>query len=315
MTHVKSLYSTCEAKNLCSVLNKKLSGPKCRIVATVFISWRFRVPMNRTGMVRRRTTCSKLCQKSLTELVVVCFGKHKRGRSNQRELPPLFNDPAQASSSSQMKTKHDAHKDVQRVMIGKSCLVLDLDSTLITTFGEERDWKYMADHGSRSLVHKTYDLDIDGIMMWGTKRPYLREFLETSFEVFDIVGVWSAGTSEYVREVVREIFPRRPDFIWTRKDCVEHMELLSKVIILQKPLTKLFRSCPDIDPKRTLIVDDYSSVCRQDTLYHIQIPEWRGRFKSLTAVDQSLKQLAEWFETHLPYAEDFKFLSHKGIFS
>ena len=196
----------------------------------------------------------------------------------------------------------------------KSCVVLDLDSTLIHTFGSQSQWSFVESHDSSRIKNRIFDVKVSDQLMWGSLRPYTKLFISTCFETFDLVGIWSAGTSEYVREIIREVFDQQPHFIWTRKDCQLFFDQENGHKILQKPLTKLFEKYQQLDPLRTMIIDDYTDVCRQDTLYHVHIPVWGGKFESLTSIDRSLKQLSSWMKTSLKDQTDFKFVSHKDIF-
>lgn len=199
----------------------------------------------------------------------------------------------------------------------KSCAVLDLDSTLIHTFGSFQTWQYVEKEPSERIRKRLFDIKTCGEFMWGTKRPYTSEFLQSCFETFDIVGVWSAGMKDYVHEIVAEIFTgagiRCPDFIWSRKDCEDYFNEQTCSIVKQKPLSKLYSHFPELDNKRTLIFDDYTDVCWQDTMYHVHVPAWRGNFDTLTKADIHLKSLSKWIREDLPSSTDYKTVSLKGI--
>jgi hypothetical protein len=198
----------------------------------------------------------------------------------------------------------------------KSCAVLDLDSTLVHTFGNDYTWKFIDFDENKRLKDRVFDIKFSGVFKWGTIRPGTEKFLNTCFEVFDMVGVWSAGTYDYVHKIVDEIFPRSPDFVWTKDDCVpsiysqdeDHNENINKVV--QKPLEKLLLHYPDINPKQILIFDDYLDVCEQNALYHVHVPAWEGTFDTLNACDPTLTKLARWLPSLKNY-EDYKFASPK----
>lgn len=207
----------------------------------------------------------------------------------------------------------------------KSCVVLDLDATLVNTFGNDYNWKFVDLDSNKRLKHRVFDIKYNGIFKWGTTRPGTDKFLEACFEHFDIVGVWSAGDYDYVYKIVEEIFPRRPDFIWTRSDCVESLcDVNTDVInghhiistsckknsVLQKPLEKIFNYYPYIDPKRTLIFDDYLDVCGQNQLYHVHVQAWMGSYESMIACDTTLSKLTKWIKT-LSDLNDYKFAQVK----
>jgi hypothetical protein len=191
---------------------------------------------------------------------------------------------------------------------------LDLDATLVDTFGDEEIRQYLDDEDPQ-LMERYFEINSDSYMMWGSLRPHTKEFLATCQEVFDMVGIWSAGTYDYVHMIVDDVLEIEPSFVWTRNDCEFHYDPYLCEVIRQKPLQLLFDAMPCIDPKRTLIVDDYSSVCRQDTLQHIHLPAWRGAFAGLIKPDDALLKLGTWFQETISTAEDYKFIPHKDIFA
>lgn len=184
----------------------------------------------------------------------------------------------------------------------KSCIVLDLDATLVNTFGDIHTWKFIDQHSNDRI----FDIKTSGSFLWGTKRPGVDQFLKACFHHFDMVGVWSAGAYDYVYKIVEEIFVKRPDFIWTRRDCVP--TIFEEEEVVQKPLEKLFKFYPQINPRKTLIVDDYLDVCGQNSLYHVHVPAWRGQFDSINNNDDVLLRLARWLK-ELKNFEDYKFAS------
>ena len=205
----------------------------------------------------------------------------------------------------------------------KSCAVLDLDSTLVDMFGTEEEWRYMLGEKRQKVLASTLTIKVAGNFMWGAKRPYCDEFLAACFETFDLVGVWSAGSVEYVDEVVQELFggDRKPAFIWAKPMCVESVVIggvdsAPEVLkTRQKPLSKLFKEYPNIDPDRTLIFDDMIEVCQQDSLHHVHVPAFFGKYDSLHSEDNSLLQLSRWMKTHVAKFHDYKRLALKGVVS
>ena len=72
----------------------------------------------------------------------------------------------------------------------RSAAILDLDATLVNTFGDERDWSETEGEDRNPAKQRIFNLCVDKSMfMWGTKRPYAKEFLRTCFENFDIVDL------------------------------------------------------------------------------------------------------------------------------
>lgn len=175
----------------------------------------------------------------------------------------------------------------------KSCGVLDLDSTLVNIFGNKSNWENVASE-SRKKNTRVIAVNLETEFMWGTKRPYVAEFLDTCFKNFDLMIVWSAGAEAYVKKIVEILFTKqKPHYVFTRYDCVISMSQDGDEV-RQKPLSLLKKRVPEIDLKRTLIFDDFQEVCEQDILNHIHVNPWEGDFDSLTKCDTVLIDLIKW---------------------
>jgi len=195
----------------------------------------------------------------------------------------------------------------------KSCLVLDLDETLVHFFGSEDDWDFIEDYESNEVRSRILDIKVEGEFMWGVARPYTKEFLYNVQSLFDVVGIWSAGVKSYVEEIAKELFPvTQPYFVWSRDKCI--VMTTNTNTVRQKPLSKLFAAFPEIDPKRTLILDDRSEVCHQDTLSHIDMPVWDATFSDIDRTDISLKCICEWMKEIVPTSRNYRTAITKGIF-
>ena len=201
----------------------------------------------------------------------------------------------------------------------KSCCVLDLDSTLVNMFGTDKDWSYTHGEKRPSVLASILDIKVSGGFMWGAKRPHCDLFLKTCFDLFDVVGVWSAGSTAYVEEVVVELFNVQnnlyPKFVWSKPKCVNGLIEDNFLRIKQKPLSLLFSEYPEIDPNRTLLIDDMQEVCEQDTLMHVHVPAFGGTFESLHSKDDTLLRLNNWMMSELPKSKDYKSISMKGVFT
>lgn len=195
----------------------------------------------------------------------------------------------------------------------KSCLVLDLDETLVHFFGSKEDWKYMKNYDNNQVKSRILDITVEDDFMWGIARPHYDKFLKEIFDIFDIVGVWSAGTEDYVQAIVKLIFPhKKPYFVWSRSKC-ETM-ITHNDTIRQKPLAKLLEMYKEIDPDRIIIIDDRTEVCEQDTLHHIDIPTWDATFEDIDRTDTALLSLLTFMKQKLSKAKNFKLVSNKNIF-
>ncbi len=194
-----------------------------------------------------------------------------------------------------------------------SCLVIDLDETLVHFFGTIEDWDYIEEYDNPTVKDRILDIKVEGDFMWGIARPFTREFLKIAQNTFDVVGIWSAGVESYVGEIAKELFPNtEPYFVWSRKKC--EVMTTDAETVRQKPLSKLFKSYPEIDPNRTLIIDDRSEVCTQDTLIHIDMPIWDATLSDIDRTDNSLRCLGQWFQKVVPTSKNLKTAVTKGIF-
>jgi len=213
----------------------------------------------------------------------------------------------------------------------KSCAVLDLDSTLVNIFGHKSNWENVTLE-TRKKNNRIIVVDLQNEFMWGTKRPYITEFLESCFKTFDLFVVWSAGSKDYVEKIIGELFrecrlkrdakgvattssqkpfeqtKQCPDYVFSRNDCVMTMSQDGQVV-RQKPLSWLKTKIPELDLKRTLIFDDFQEVCEQDILNHVHVDPWEGDFETLTKRDTMLLDLSKWMEKELPGKSDFRAVS------
>lgn len=123
-------------------------------------------------------------------------------------------------------------------------IVFDLDKTLIYTSsssvadlynsGIMEDSKYFPVQKrvyyfdlASSTPSKNGELKAEGVTsMWGTLRPYAREFLEFCFDRFKRVIVFTAGTADYAIPICDALFKgiAKPYMIWARGHCVRIAE-------------------------------------------------------------------------------------------
>jgi len=123
-------------------------------------------------------------------------------------------------------------------------IVFDLDKTLIFTasssVGELYRSGIMEDPKFFPAQNRVYffnlpatyrpkknPLEPDGVSgMWGTMRPYAREFLEFCFKRFKRVIVFTAGTADYAIPICDVLFRgiAKPYMIWARGHCIRIKE-------------------------------------------------------------------------------------------
>jgi TFIIF-interacting CTD phosphatase-like protein len=189
----------------------------------------------------------------------------------------------------------------------KSVIILDLDATLVNTFGDAENWIEVNDECRDEQCKRLYNVKSESGFLWGAKRPHLDHFLATCFDNFDVVGVWSAGSHMYVNEIVIEIFrDQQPDFVWSKEDCVSCYVEWNETYVRSKPLAKIWDTFPHFDKKRTLLIDDAEDVCIQNPLNHILIPPWTGSFDTLSKPDEVLLVLSAWIEQNAHKTTNFR---------
>lgn len=129
-------------------------------------------------------------------------------------------------------------------------IVFDLDKTLIYTasssvadlyrsgiledpkFFPAQKRIYYFDLPSSHPSRDVNKIEPDGVSsMWGTLRPYAREFLEFCFKRFKRVIVFTAGTADYAIPICDVLFRgiAKPYMIWARGHCIRIKERASVV--------------------------------------------------------------------------------------
>lgn len=132
----------------------------------------------------------------------------------------------------------------------KNNLILDIDETLISAI----DFHEVNSAVERSLKnHKVIKMNDYLIAL----RPGVEEFLDFAFANFN-VGVWSAGTRPYVKEVVRKLITSRGhklDFELNRVHCSFSEHIYNEE---QKDLSFVFNvmASKTHNKKNTIIIDN-----------------------------------------------------------
>ncbi len=213
---------------------------------------------------------------------------------------------------------------MRRTLTSKS-IVLDLDETLVRTMERISDLVGLGILDKPELMDlrkRTYLVNLDSgpkrIKMWGIMRPYLREFLVFCFAYFKVVAVWSAGTREYVHEVVRKIFSEvgSPHIVMTRND----VTMTGKET--RKPLSRIIAADPVLKENMSLastfiLEDRLTSYNSTDPGNGILIPGYSPppTIERLRAMDISLKQLMKWLKREdVMSSDDVRKLDKSSIF-
>lgn len=181
-------------------------------------------------------------------------------------------------------------------------IVLDLDETLIHT---EESMKFLTklnivkDPKMYSIRERVFIIDIndenDSYKLWGTKRPHLDDFLNFCFDYFELVIVWSAGKSKYVKSIVSELFIDlpQPNLVYTYDNIFKKSGKSLQQMIDDIPYLKENKKIKDI-----FIVDDkeYNFIKNKDN--GILIPEYNPKltYEQLSKEDDNLLKLKNWFK-------------------
>ena len=140
-------------------------------------------------------------------------------------------------------------------------LILDIDETLI--------------FASETPCSRPHDF-IVGNKYFVYKRPFVEQFLDWSFQNFD-VAVWTSATEDYAAEIVAKILPR-PGlgllFLWSRERCTPSLDPESREFFLEKKLTKLRRRGHKLED--VIVVDDTPQMWRNSYGNLIRINPYFG---------------------------------------
>ena len=218
------------------------------------------------------------------------------------------------------------------------CIVLDMDETLVHTHEDNDgldtldDLDILRDPELDDLRQRTYVINFtqesDGISfpytMWGTTRPYLKEFLSFCFSFFKLVVIWSAGKTGYVKAIVDYMFRdlEAPHIVYTDVKCVTIRDEEKGRDIMVKPLAKLIQEEPQLERymtlDKTLIVDDRWSTFRNindDNGILIPPYEPESTIEDLREPDDTLLRLMYWLTSPgVVEAKDVRRLDKTHVF-
>lgn len=179
---------------------------------------------------------------------------------------------------------------MNRKNYNKKVLVLDLDETLVTSCFDKvsERWNRLKpwdiNPRTRSKIH--YVSPDNNPYFW-LERPHVHDFLRSAEKHFDHVVIYSAGTKEYVNEVVLSLFTghRKPSLVLTNEDCINgsdgsYRKCLKKVIQLLKQSN--FLSNDDDDNTEICLVDDREDNFHGDRSRGILIKSYDVSFKKKT---------------------------------
>lgn len=203
------------------------------------------------------------------------------------------------------------------------CIILDLDETLVHSCEDYQkllELNLFQDPEVLDLRRRLYNLFLSGYnhppSMWGITRPYMEDFIFFCFNYFQKVCVWSAGTYEYVHNIIEQTFPPgyKPDIIYTRDNCYysQNGELFKPIEVMAKKenLQEILR----LD--NTLFVDDRALAFIKNPDNGILIPAYEPKnYQEYINEDLTLLYLMNWLVSpEVVRAKDVRTLDKSRIF-
>ncbi len=150
-----------------------------------------------------------------------------------------------------------------------SCIVLDIDETLIHT-------KHMS-ISPNDKFKKQSDITfiINGLYYYVIIRPHALSFLNAVFEKFDHVCIWTAAEKLYAKKIISHLFTPKQEVslleFWSRKNCVIQDGNYTK------PLSKLFKKHTFLNDKNIVLVDNNNLITKLNKNMSINVPDFTGQ--------------------------------------
>ena len=147
-------------------------------------------------------------------------------------------------------------------------LILDIDETLI--YSSETQLDQLPD----------FELNFELEKYFVYKRPGLSEFIASCNNWFRL-AIWTASSSDYAREVIKNIFPDniKLEFIFSRERCIFKINPELDVIETFKPLKKVKKKGFSLDS--VLIVDDIAQTFKYNYGNGILVKEYQGEVQDI----------------------------------
>lgn len=156
-----------------------------------------------------------------------------------------------------------------------SCIVLDIDETLIHTKNTSKSLD--ADLRKNSDIY----FKINGLYYYVKVRPYATSFLNAVFEKFDHVCIWTAAEKLYAKKIISHLMtPEQYGALlefWSRKNCV-----IDKNRNYTKPLSKLFEKHSFLNANNTVLVDNNKTITNLNKSMSINVPDFIGNKQDKT---------------------------------
>ena len=156
-------------------------------------------------------------------------------------------------------------KENNKYKYNKNLLILDIDETLI--------------YSSNKKLNRPPDFKLDFSLekYFVYTRPGLEEFISNCNQWFNL-AIWTASSSDYAGEVIKNIFPDnlklQLEFIFSRERCIFRRNPELDVIEIFKPLKKVKRK--GFIRENILIVDDAPETFKYNYGNAILVKPYRG---------------------------------------
>lgn len=150
-----------------------------------------------------------------------------------------------------------------------SCIVLDIDETLIHT-------KHTTTSPNDSLKKQSdIHFKLQDVYYYIMIRPYVFVFLDSVFKNFDHVCIWTAAEKVYAKKIISKIMtPLQQNSLlefWSRKNCV-----VNNQGVYTKPLERLFKKHTFLNSKNTVLVDNNKTLTDLNKNMSINVPDFTG---------------------------------------
>ena len=161
-----------------------------------------------------------------------------------------------------------------------SCIVLDIDETLIHT-------KHITQVPNDKFKKKSdISFKLHDMYYYVLVRPHAKEFLQKIFENFDHVCIWTAAEKSYAKKIVSKLMTSEQQNslleFWSRKNCV-----VDNDGNYTKPLSKLFEKHSFLNAKNIVLVDNNELITSLNKGISINVPDFTGDKKDETLLKLS----------------------------
>lgn len=179
----------------------------------------------------------------------------------------------------------------------KGLIVLDIDETLISSRVVGEDELDTIDQ-NRFDFNFTLEWKSETYYVFIKKRPFIDEFIEYLINNFEI-AVFTAADREYATKILQHLgIYDKLKFFKSRESLSIGFDWFKLFVYLKK-----LKSIPDIDLKKTVIIDDTKEVANRNSknLIHVNSFQWNKKdsdsdatlLKIISLLEQ-IKDLPDW---------------------